>query len=110
MICGQTTYPPVVSNVPLSCVPPIRFFGSNRLTERLWNCSVESRLFRLYRYVGTRESSCWQSVSPPPESPRAAHWDETSAKAPLERIRPPSEPSKNILGLLGLTTSACWSG
>src|SRR5439155_26490460 len=98
MICGQTFVDPVVSNVPLSCVPPIRFFGSNALTDRLWNCSVESVLFRSNRNVGTRESNCWQSVKFPSVRPRDAHSEEMSAKAPLDRIKPPSEPSKNIAG------------
>src|SRR5438552_19213731 len=31
-------------------------------------------------------------------------------KAPSERTRPPSEPSKNRPGLVGLTTNPCWSG
>ena len=36
--------------------------------------------------------------------------DEILLKVPVDRTSPPSEPSKNCIGLLGLTTSACWSG
>src|SRR4029453_14967248 len=110
MICGQTTADPVVSNVPLSCVPPIRFLESNGLTDRLWNCSVDRPLFKLNRCEGTRESSCWHNVKPFPVRPRAAHCAETSVKSPLERMSPPSEPSKNKYGLPGCVTIACWSG
>src|SRR5438552_19029348 len=98
MICGHTTAEPVVSNVPLSWVPPCRCLELSAATERLWNCSVESPLFRLYRKVGTRDSNCWQSARSPPLSPRLVHCEEISAKLPLERIRPPSEPSKNRPG------------
>src|SRR4029453_11878760 len=43
----HTTPEPPVENVPLSCVPPIRFFGSAGFPERLWNCRVESPCLRL---------------------------------------------------------------
>src|SRR5947208_1332917 len=33
-----------------------------------------------------------------------------SVNRPLERTTPPSEDSKNMPVLFGLTTSACWSG
>src|SRR6187551_2929362 len=56
----HTTLDPVVDHVPLSCVPPMMFFGSCGLTEKLWNWSVDSPLFRLKMYDGTRERSCWQ--------------------------------------------------
>src|SRR6266540_4245748 len=109
MICGQTTEEPYVSNVPLSCVPPCRCFGLSGATERLWNWSVESDLFMLYRYVGTAERSCWQSARFAPLSPRAAHCDEMSAKLPLDRISPPSVP-KIAASLPGISTIACESG
>src|SRR2546425_4055739 len=111
MIGGQTTFEPVYSNVPLSCVPPMRpVVGANGLIDRLWNWSVDSPLFRLNRYVGTRDSSCLQSARLVGPSGRLSHCDEMSAKSPLDFIRPPSEPSKNKPGLFGATTSACWSG
>ena len=43
-------------------------------------------------------------------SGRESQSDDWSAKAPDERMRPPSEPSNTWVGLLGLTTSECWSG
>src|SRR6516164_317872 len=111
MICGHTTAEPVVSKVPLSCVPPCRCFGLSGATDRLWNCNVESPLFRLNKREGTLDSSCWQSARFAPLSPRyVVHCDEISEKLPLERMSPPSEPSKNRPGFVGLTTSACWSG
>ena len=51
---------PLGSQVPLSCVPPIKSFESKGLTDRLWNWSVERPLFRPVSSVGTRDSSCWQ--------------------------------------------------
>src|SRR6266542_3729897 len=109
MICGQTTDEPVVSNVPLSCVPPCRCFASSAATDRLWNWSVESPLFMLYRYDGTADSSCWQSVRPEPVRPRSVHCDEMSANSPLERISPPSVPKIAAL-VPGISTMACESG
>src|SRR5438552_11529384 len=111
MICGHTTAEPVVSNVPLSCVPPCRCLESSAATERLWNCKVESPLFRLERWLGTCDKSCWQSARSSPLSPRGlVHCAEMFANAPSERTRPPSEPSKKRPGLPGLTTNPCWSG
>src|SRR5438552_6897369 len=93
MICGHTTAEPVVSNVPLSCVPPCRCLELSAATERLWNCRVERPLFRLYRYEGTAESICWHVARSSPLSPRGLpHCDEMSVKIPLDRTNPPSEP------------------
>src|SRR5437762_4700817 len=72
---------------------------------------VESPALRLRRCAGTCDKSCWQSARSSPVSPRTfAHCEEISENAPSERTRPPSEPSKNSPGLLGLTTNPCWSG
>src|SRR5512138_3676496 len=106
MICGHTTAEPVVSYVPLSCVPPCRCFGLSPATEKLWNCSVDNPLFRLNRCFGTRESNCLHAVICEPESPRSSHWYETSLKSPLDRTMPPSDPEKNMYGLSGCVTSA----
>src|SRR5215208_5639999 len=90
IVIGQTTLEPPYSNVPLSCVPPMRFFGSVGFADRLWNWSVERPLFRLVSVVGTRDSSCWHSARFAPVTPRVAQSPEVSAKSPLERTRPPS--------------------
>src|SRR6266702_466235 len=111
MICGQVREVLDLSNVPLSCVPPCRCAALSAATDRLWNCKVESPVFKLWRKVGTLESNWSQRAKSVPLSPRGvAHWDEMSAKLPLDRMSPPSEPSKKRAGLVGLTTSACWSG
>src|SRR5205823_842634 len=111
MICGQVVAEPEYSNVPLSCVPPIKLdVGFAGLIERLWNCNVESPSLRLVSCVGTRESSCLQSALLLGPSGRLSHCGEMSAKEPLDRMRPPSDPSKNNPGLFGATASACWSG
>src|SRR5215216_6119300 len=60
MIIGQTTPEPAYSNVPLSCVPPMRLLGSVGFAERLWNWIVDRPLLRLVIRVGTRERSCLQ--------------------------------------------------
>src|SRR5689334_5508018 len=63
--------------------------------------------------VGTRESSRAQFVRlATPSAGRSfeLHRDDISAKAPLVRTRPPSEPSKICVGLDGLTAITCWSG
>src|SRR5215213_5222380 len=109
MICGQTTDEPVVSNVPLSCVPPWRCFGLSAATDRLWNCSVERPLFRSYSCVGTAESSCLQRAMLVGPSGRVSHCPEMSAKLPLVRTRPPSEP-KIAESVPGIATMACSSG
>src|SRR4051812_35906096 len=110
IVIGHTTPEPPVSQVPLSCVPPWMFFGSVGLTEKLWNWSVDSPLFRLVSFPGTRDSSCWQSARLAPVSPRVAHSAEVSTNSPLERTRPPSEPKKATFGFDGTVTIACWSG
>src|SRR5262245_42587050 len=63
--------------------------------------------------VGTRESNRAQFARlAAPSSGRSfeLHRDEMSAKEPLVRINPPSEPSKICVGLDGLTAITCWSG
>src|SRR6266567_6798511 len=111
MICGHVVLEPEYSNVPLSCVPPIKpELGAAGLMERLWNCRVESPSLRLDSCVGTRDSNCLHSALLMGPSGRLSHCAEMSAKAPLDRMRPPSDPSKKRPGLLGATTSACWSG
>ena len=54
---------PGVCHVPLSCVPPCSTLTLNGLTERLWNCSVDSPLFMPVSLLGTRDSSCLQRAS-----------------------------------------------
>src|SRR6266545_2979721 len=110
IVCGQTTFEPEVSNVPLSCVPPWTFFAFAGFTDRLWNCSVCRPLFRLVYAPGTADSSCLQRLRLGSVRPRPSQRDEMSTSVPSDRIRPPSEPSQNCSGLLGLTTSRCWSG
>src|ERR1700737_4822635 len=110
IVCGHVTEEPVVSNVPLSCVPPCTFFGLAGFTDRLWNCRVCSPSFRLVHVVGARDKSCLQRLSAGSVRPRPSQRLEMSVNVPSDRIRPPSEPSKNWFGLFGFTTKACWSG
>ena len=71
---------------------------------------MESPLFMLSIWVGTRERSCWQRASSvlfsgrmPPAPPlrvgsniwRPLQFPETSANWPVVRMIPPSEASKN---------------
>src|SRR6202158_5427738 len=113
MVWFQTLRLPVYSQVPLSCVPPcsspVGFCG---LAARCWNCSVFSPLFRLKSCVGMAERSRRQVLMllPVGKSPRWSHWDDASTYAPLERTRPPSDPSNQTFGFPGRNTSACWSG
>src|SRR5436190_13752809 len=109
MIFGQVTAELLVSNVPLSCVPPWRCFGLSAATDRLWNCNVERPLFRLYSCVGTAESSCLHRAMLTGPSGRLSHCPEMSAKLPLVRTRPPSEP-KIAESVPGIATIACSSG
>src|SRR6266446_7507017 len=95
IVCGQVTAEPVVSNVPLSCVPPCTSFAFAGFTERLWNWRVCSPLFRLVQVVGARDKSCLQRLSDGSERPRPSQRPEISVNVPSDRIRPPSEPSKN---------------
>src|SRR5919197_221994 len=92
---------PSVVHVPLSCVPPWSTLTLNGLTDRLWNCSVVSPWLMPWSRVGTRESICLQRASRVALSPRESHSLETSANEPLERIKPPSFPSKNCSGFDG---------
>src|SRR5213595_1696958 len=95
MVCGHVTDEPVVSNVPLSCVPPCTFFAFAGFTDRLWNCKVWSPLFKLVYSVGARDRSCLHRLSAGSASPRPSQRLEMSVNVPFDRIRPPSEPSKN---------------
>src|SRR5882724_7671958 len=110
MVCGQVTLEPVVSNVPLSWVPPCTSFAFAGFTDRLWNCSVWSPLFRLVYDVGARDKSCLQRLSAGSIRLRPSQRLEMSVNVPSDRIRPPSEPSKYWFGLFGFTANACWSG
>src|SRR6476660_8356002 len=49
-------------------------------------------------------------IGPPPLRWASSHCEETSAKSPLVRIIPPSEPSKICVGFPGLIPITCWSG
>src|SRR3984893_15158061 len=111
MVWFQTFRLPVYSQVPLSCVPPcsspVGFWG---VGARCGNCSVLSRLFRLKSRVGMAESSRWQVKWLAGPITRPAPWDDASTYAPLERTRPPSDPSNQTFGFPGRKTNACWSG
>src|SRR5713101_4194283 len=107
MVCVHFCGFPVDSQVPLSCVPPWTSLTLRGFTERLWNCSVLSPLFKLVSKVGTRERSCWQRAKAVADNPREFQLAETSAKDPLERMTPPSDDSQNWNGLFGLVTRRC---
>src|SRR3954469_12719726 len=81
-VSGQTTLEPLVSNVPLSCVPPCTFFEFAGLTDRCWNCSVCSPLFMLVYAPGTAESSDLHWASAAPDSGRESHRDDVSTSVP----------------------------
>src|SRR2546430_16803678 len=105
IVCGHVTEEPVVSNVPLSWVPPCTSLAFAGFTDRLWNCRVCRPLFRLVHVVGARDNSCLQRLSSVAERPpRPSQRLEISVNVPSDRIRPPSEPSKNWFGLFGFTT------
>ena len=110
IVCGQLSLPAVPSQVPLSCVPPCRCFGSRGSTETVLNCSVESPVFRLEICVGTIESAFWHATRLAGLSGRSVQSPEASAVVPLDLTTPPSEPSKKSFGFDGETTRACWSG
>src|SRR6478672_13395707 len=86
MICGHSSDEPLYSNVPLSCVPPMRLFcgclGSN---EKLWNCSVTRPLFRTVVWSGPRHRSDWQYATFAGTVLRLAHSSEASANLPFVR-------------------------
>src|SRR5262249_2329443 len=107
------------AQVPLSWVPPRTRHGLNGSIATLMNWIVLLRLLLIWASsTGTRESNRLQPVlsepvtGPPvtPSRPASWHCDEMSAKVPLVRMTPPSEPSKIWVGLPGLMTIACWSG
>src|SRR5512136_148595 len=112
IVFSHLTGLPSDSQVPLSCVPPWRTFTLNGLTERLWNWSVGSPLFRLSSLDGIAESICRHRSSDAPLSPRlgSSHHDDRLTSSPLERITPPSLVSMNWNGLPGTVTIECWSG
>src|SRR5256885_11060745 len=101
IVCGHVTDEPVVSKVPLSCVPPCTSFAFAGFTDRLWNCSVWSPLFRLVYEVGARDNSCLQRLRFGSIRFRPSQRLEMSVNVPSDRISPPSEPSKNWFGLFG---------
>src|SRR5438874_12758604 len=103
--------------VPLSWVPAITSHPLAGLIDTPTNCSVLLSFLSMWlSTVGTRDRSRSHVIcpfaerGPPPLRCGSLHWDETSAKSPLVRITPPSEPSKIWVGLPGLITIACWSG
>src|SRR5262249_32200761 len=104
----------VPSHVPLSCVPPCRSDGFAGLIETLWNCSVDSPAFRVVSVVGIAFSMFVHAALLAAPRPRWLQsfvpFAEPSMRTPLERIRPPSEPSQNWSGFDGGVTIACWSG
>src|SRR6476619_7500792 len=108
MICGQTELEPLYSNVPLSCVPPIRLFcGCRGSYERLWNWSVVRPLFSGLVWSGIRFRSDLQYAVPAGLSPRVSHCADASTYSPFERTTPPSLPAMNCNGDPGTVTSAC---
>ena len=93
------------------CRPAARL-TLNGLTERLWNCSVESPLFmpsslrrharqQLLAAAKARLGEAARIVAPRRD---VGELRRSSASTP------PSLTSKNWNGLAGLVTSACWSG
>src|SRR5919206_2879915 len=117
MICGHVlrAHPFTFDQVPLSCVPPITSHESDGLIETPTNWRVLlSFLSMCVSSVGTFDSSrmqvCWLLAVRLPARPRSLHCAEMSAKDPLVRITPPSEPSKICVGFEGLIPIACWSG
>ena len=50
------------------------------------------------------------AIKSAPLRPRPSQRLEMSVNVPFDRIRPPSDPSKNWFGLFGLKANACWSG
>ena len=76
----------------------------------IFRCGAGSQVSVTLSTVGTAESRRWQAVVPSLVRPRVAQALETSAYAPLDRMRPPSEPLNQTVGSPGLVTSTCWSG
>jgi hypothetical protein len=107
-------------HVPLSCVPPITSQDWAGLIATLMNWIVLlNRRLMWSSWAGTRESIRLHAMLSPPTTvpsavvpfrPTSSHCDEVSANVPLVRTRPPSDPSKNWVGLPGLITITCWSG
>src|SRR4051812_47224434 len=110
MVCGHTTEEPMVSKVPLSCVPPCTSFGLAGFTDKLWNCKVFRPLLRLVHRDGTADSSHLHCCRSDPLRPRLSQRAEVSLNVPSDRMTPPSEPSQTCSGLFGLATRVCWSG
>src|SRR5256714_677114 len=119
MICGQVCLSQLwrFAHVPLSCVPAITSQPWAGWIDTPMNCSVLLSFLSMWSStVGTRDRSRSHVISPfaergpPPLRCGSLHCDETSAKSPLVRITPPSEPSKIWVALPGLMTMACWSG
>src|SRR5437588_6749046 len=102
MICGHTWDDPLYSNVPLSCVPPIRlFWGLFGSADRLMNCSVSRPALMSVSWFGTLDRRDLQYALSAAFIPRESHLYETSAKLPSERRTPPSEPVMNCAQLPG---------
>src|SRR5262249_29953145 len=116
MICGHValSHEFRFDQVPLSCVPPMTSHVLVGLIATLMYWRVLLRFVSTWSStVGTRDRSRLQLFRlAAPSSGRSLElqWDEISAKFPLVRIRPPSEPSKIWVGLDGLIAITCWSG
>src|SRR6266508_1858743 len=108
MICGHSSRPPLNSNVPLSCVPPMSRWEFFALTEKLWNCRVGRFLFIGISWFGTRDRSDLQNAVSAALRPRESHLYEVSANLPSERTTPPSDAEMNSSGLPGTVTRAWW--
>jgi hypothetical protein len=67
-------------------------------------------VFRLVSPVGIAASNAWQPARLAGDRFRPLQSLDPSTSSPLERIRPPSEPSRNSAGFPGTVTIACWSG
>src|SRR3954464_5565651 len=111
MLSSQVSTDPSNWKVPLSWVPPCNSpSGFRGLIDRCWNCSVCRPELRLKIAVGTAESSRWQVRSTAGDLPmkgRVGHESEMETYCPLERTRPPSDPSNHTSGLPGANTRAC---
>src|ERR1700737_1844450 len=104
---------PLQAQVPLSWVPPITSLrGLCGLIETCWYWSVARPAFRLKIRVGIALSHIWQSARSVPVFFRLGSLQvlEVSAKWPLVRTTPPSDPRNAISGFDDANTIACWSG
>src|ERR1700724_3172233 len=104
---------PLQAHVPLSCVPPITSLrGLCGLIDTCWYCRVARPAFKLKIWVGIAFSHIWQSARSAPAFFRLGSEQllEVSAKCPLVRTTPPSDPRNAMSGFDEANTIACWSG